>query len=73
MSFPPVHEPPQRHDQEEGDIGGNDGSGDIGVSHGSPQYQPYEEPYAEQEPKKTEVNLAHGSALLRTARWARLL
>ena len=35
MSFSPVHEPPHRQNQKEGDIGGNDGSGKVGVSYGS--------------------------------------
>ena len=59
MSLSPVHEPPHRQNQKEGDIGGNDGSGKVGVSHDLPQYQPCEDAHVEQIRKEIEVNLTH--------------
>lgn len=59
MSFSPVHEPPHRQNHKEGDIGGNDGSGKVGVSHDLPQYQPCEDAHVEQIRKEIEVNLTH--------------
>lgn len=67
--FPIVQPEPHRQNQQEGDVGGNDGSGDIGVSHGSPQYQPCEE--SQEDQVYHEINV-HSLPPLRVARWGRL-
>lgn len=75
MSFSPVHEPPHRQNHKEGDIGSNDGSGKVGVSHDLPQYQPCEDAHVEQIRKEIEVNLTlthRAPPPLRVAWWGRL-